>query len=285
MSSTIFVSIVTAKINIETSFDHNNASVFSKDEKGPILDRIINFFKKIPFINKTINFFKNLFRLVEGPEDFSDVEEFDERYGIYYQDMKTEPGSEKPTDTSISVSIKNFDLKYIEQEKKIEFDMTFDGTTSGDVYGCYYILVSYFDDGTTAFANVWMTPLKGSKLNMAGYSMELTFIGTGPQGDNDWSGFKARQYFNGVLDLDKKLFNIPDKNMDKTLKDVKLFVRAFSDKDLTKWNQDSISIMSEMKDTVYEEPKEDDDKATPGFELFVLITAFVIILFFLKKRK
>ena len=122
---------------------------------------------------------------------------------------------------------------------------------------------------------------------MGGYSMELNFIGTGPQGDTDWSGFKARQYFNGVLDLDKTLFNTPDEKKDKTLKDMRLYVRAFSDKDLTKWNQDSISIMSEMKDTTHEEPKETDDKdkGIPGFELLALITAFAVILFIIKNKR
>jgi len=284
--SAILIPIVSA--NNTNSYSNKKISLFSKDEKGPFLDRIISFFKKIPFINNTINFFKSIFGLVDQ-DNYVEVEEFDEEYGPYYQDMAKEPGSEKPTDTSISVKIKNYDLIYSEQGKNIEFDMTFEGSTTGNVYGCYYIIVSYFEDGTTAFANLWASPMKGSKVDMAGYSIDLSFHGTGPLGDTDWSSFKARQYISGVFDLDKKIFSIPQEEQDETLKDMRLYVRAFSDKELTKWNQDSISLFDEMSGVVYEPAsgdgeEEQKDSGLPGFEVLILLMAIGLTLMILKKR-
>ncbi len=272
--TTMFVTVVNAKTD--------NTNVFFKNNRdGPILE----FLKKIPIVNKTINFFKNLFGLAEDIENIEPPEESDENYKIYHQDSNNEPGSEKPTDESISVSIKNFDLDYSNKDNNVEFDMTFDGSTSGDVYACYYILVNYYEDDSAEHANVWMSPFKQSGLDLADYSFELTFIGTGPNGDDDWSTFRGRQYVNGPLNSSKIPFEIPEKDTHKILKDVRLYVRAFSDVDLTQWNQDSISIMNEMTGTVYEQTEEDDNGGIPGFELFAFVVALAVAIIILKKKK
>lgn len=275
--ATTFVTVANAKINKKNKFITSNRD-------GPFLDKIINFLKRIPFINKTINFLKNLFGLAEEIEDINPPEDFDREYDVYFQDPDTEPGSEKPTDKTLSVNIKNFDLDYSDKGDYLEFDLNFDGFTSGDVYACYYIMVNYYEDGSSDYANLWIGPMKQSELGMADYSFELTFEGTGPEGNNDWSSFKARQYFSGVVNLNDIPFEIPEENQKKTLEDVRLYVRAFSDKELTQWNQDSISIMNEMTETVYEEPDE-DDSGIPGFEIFLLIVAFAIALIIWRKNK
>jgi len=286
--STVIIPIVNANLNTENSLiKRQNKTFLSKDNRGPILDRIIEFLKKIPFINRTINFIKNIFGLVEDTPDL--VGPDGGYYEPYYQDGGTEPGSEGPMDTSISVSIKSYDLKYTNDDNNFEFDMTFSGSTSGDVYACYWILVNYFDDGTNAYARIWMCPIQ-TELDLSGYSFESTFMGTGPGGDDDWSTFKARQYANGVsVDQDKIPFDIPDSNQDKSLRDVRLFVRAFSDKELTMWNQDSISLFDELSDTIYKDQKEDEtgseDKGIPGFEILLVIVAICVALILLKKKK
>jgi len=272
--ATTFVTIANAKTN--------NTNIFFKNNRdGPILE----FLKKIPIVNKTINFFKNLFGLAEDIENIEPPEEFDETYKVYYQDSNKEPGSEKPTDKSISVSIKNFDLDYSNKDNNVEFDMTFDGSTSGDVYACYYILVNYYEDGSAGYANVWMSPFKQSGLDLADYSFELTFTGTGSNGDDDWSTFSGRQYVNGPLNMSEIPFKIPEEDKDKTLIDVKLYVRAFSDEDLTRWNQDSISIMDEMTGSVYEETEDEDNNSIPGFEIMFLIIALSIALILMRRKK
>jgi len=242
----ILLTIVLISAVISPVATAKTTSKQSKDgtQKGPILDKIKD------LINNVITFFKNIFGLVEDVENIEPPKEFDKTYKPYYQDEGTEPGSEKPTDTSISVSIKDYNVDYTDNDDTFEFDMTFKGSTSGDVYACYWILVNYYDDGTNAYAKIWMNPIQ-TKLDMKDYSFELTFTGTGSGGDDDWSTFTAKQYVSGIsIDQDEIPFDIPDSNQDKSLKDVRLYVRAFSDKDLTQWNQGSISILTEMTGTM-----------------------------------
>lgn len=275
---TTFVNMANAKTDVQNNF-------YRARQRGPLLDKLVDFLKKIPFINKTINFLKSLLGLREDADNIEEVDDFDGGYKPYYQDVN-EPGSETPTDTGISVSIKNFDLQYTNEENYLEFDMTFSGSTSGDVYACYWITVSYYDDGTSDYANIWMSPIKESNVDIADYSFESTFIGTGPDGDNDWSTFRGRQYVSGAINLDEAPFYTPKTKQDKTLEDVRLYVRAFSDKDLNKWNQDSISMMDELTGTVYADTEKDkEDDGLPGFELMLFIAAISISLILLKKRK
>ncbi len=276
----VFVNLASAKTNRENK-------LFLQSRENSFLNKIIDFLKKIPFINKTINFFKNLFGLVENIENLPEYEYTEKNYNPYYQNADIGPGSQLPTDTSISVSINSFNLDYVDDENTFEFDMTFGGSTSGSVYGCYWILVNYFDDGTTAYSTIWMSPIQ-TEMNMEGYSIESTFIGTGSGGDNDWSSFRARQFVAGnSVDLEKIPFEITMPNQGKTLSDVRLYVRAFSDEDLTQWNQDSISVMNKMTGSVYESPKdknEEADKGIPGFEIILLLAAFGVAIMLYKKR-
>ena len=283
MITTTIMPIITANSNIKTS-------LFTKTNRGPILDKIIEFFQNIPFINKTINFIKNLFGLVEDDSDNLDDSEHDTYYEPYVQ-FNADDLSSKPTDNSISVTIQDFDITYTTKDDTFEFDIFFNGKTTGDVYACYWIMVAYFDDGTNTYYNFWNGPRNQQDLEIYDNTFELTFYGTGPGGFTDWSTFKGRQYATGDIgEQDDVVFEIPKNDeYDKYPTDFVLYVRAFSDKDLTQWNQDSISLFDDMPESIYAEAIEGQDKGEkkgiPGFEILAVIGAIGILLMFMKKKR
>lgn len=269
-----------------------NNSLLGKENRGPIIDGIIEFLKTIPFINRTINYIKNIFGLVEdGTNDSED----DIYYEPYYQSEANDPKSSRPTDTSISVTIKDFDITYTTTDNTFEFDMSFNGKTTGDVYACYWIMVTYFNDGTSSYYNLWNGPNQ-KEIELFDTSFGLTFFGTGPGGYSDWSSFQGRQYITGPIgdqdeipfEIDETPVEVDEITQDKYAVDALLYVRAFSDKELTQWNQDSISLFDELSGSIYENPQENQGdktgKGIPGFEMISVIIVVIAMLIVIKRK-
>ena len=79
------------------------------------------------------------------------------------------------------------------------------------------------------------------------------------------------------------VFDYPDEeDYEKLPTDFVLYVRAFSDKDLTKWNQDSISLFDDLPDQIRTESE--DENNTPGFEVISLIAALGVSVILFKKK-
>lgn len=287
--STALLPIITAKIANEKSFQGNDGkiSLVKRDKKGPVLDRFINFLKKIPFLNRTLNFIKNFFGLVENTPELDDSDSY---YQPYYH-AKNGPNEESPTDTSISVTIKDFDVIYEREGEHFDFEIGFDGKTNGDVYACYYVMVAYFTDGTSTYYGTWNGPTDQPEIQYDDLTVGLKFYGTGSGGKSDWSTFKGRQYSNGIItDEDETQIVVPKDTSGKQAKDYILHVRAFSDKELTKWNQDSKSLFDDLSGILYEPKSEKDEKdekdsVIPGFETMFLLLAIGVVLMFLRKKK
>lgn len=267
-------------------------SLLGRENRGPIMDGIIEFLKTIPFINKTINSLRNIFGLVE--DSANDLED-DIYYAPFYQSDTNDPKSSKPTDTSISVTIKDFDITYTTTDNDFEFDMSFNGKTTGDVYACYWIMVTYFNDGTNSYYSLWNGPNQ-KEIELFDTSFGLTFFGTGPGGYSDWSSFQGRQYIAGSIgdqdeipfEIDETPVEVDEITQDKYAVDALLYVRAFSDEELTQWNQDSISLFDELSGSIYENPQENQGdktgKGIPGFEMIFVIMAVIAMLIAIKRK-
>jgi len=257
-------------------------------EASSFRDRVREFFQNIRFINNTINFIKNIFGLVEdgseNSEDNLDSSEQSTYFNPYLYVNEDDPKSAKPTDTSISVNIKDFDITYTTDDETFEFDIFFNGKTSGDVYACYWVMVAYFDDGTNSYQNVWNGPRNQQDLKLYDNVFDLTFYGAGPGGFSDWSTFEGRQFITGDIgDNEDVVFEYPENDdYEKLPTDYILYVRAFSDKDLTKWNQDSISLFDDLPDQIVGDSKEGNN--TPGFEIISFIVAIGISIIVIKKK-
>ena len=258
-------------------------------QASPFIEKVKDFFKSIKFINNTINFIKNIFGLVEDqPEDYADGDGSSDQttyYEPYIYVKGEDPQDAKPTDMSISVNIKDFDITYETEDDTFEFDISFLGTTSGDVYACYWIMVVYFDDGTSSYYNVWNGPRNQQDLTLYDNNFDLTFYGKGPGGFSDWSKFEGRQFITGdVGDNEEVVFAYEDEeDYEKIPTDFVLYVRAFSDEDLTKWNQDSVSLFDDMPNQIAGESEENQD--TPGFEMIAFIFAIGLLVLIYKKKK
>lgn len=259
-------------------------------QASPFIEKIKDFFKSIKLINNTINFIKNIFGLVEDqPGESADGDGSSgqtEYYEPYIYVKGEDPKDAKPTDNGISVNIKDFDITYETEDDTFEFDISFYGTTSGDVYACYWIMVAYFDDGTSSYYNVWNGPRNQQDITLYDNTFDLTFYGKGPGGFSDWSKFEGRRFVTGdVGDNEDVVFDYEDEdNYEKIPTDFVLYVRAFSDEDLTQWNQDSISLFDDMPNQIVGESEENQD--TPGFEMIAFIAAIgILVLIYNKKKK
>ncbi|OYT28426.1 hypothetical protein B6U98_05025 [Thermoplasmatales archaeon ex4572_165] len=286
--------IVTANFNNEIPTNNfRKNSIFEKMTGGSIMDNFVEFLKNFPFINKTINSIRNIFGLVE---DSSDDQEDGINYEPFYQSDTNDPKSSKPTDTSISVTIEDFDITYTTTDDDFEFDVSFNGRTTGNVYACYWIIVSYFNDGTCSYYNMWNGPNQ-KEIELSDTSFGLTFFGKGPGGYSDWSRFQGHQYMKGKIgdqdeipvEIDKTPVESEEITLDIYVVDTLLYVRAFSDKELTQWNQDSISLFDELSESMYNTPQRNQGdgpgKGTPGFEVLTLIASLGIVIIFIRKRK
>ena len=270
----------------------NDTTLTSQDDnKGPFLDKIINFLKSRPLINRTINFFKGIFGMVD---DLPKLPNPDEMYEPYLNDNGGDPKQASPTDNSISVTIKDFDIAYETTDDQFEFEISFNGKTSGTVYACYWTMIVYFDDGTNSFYNLWNGPATYPDIELYDNKFELTFTGTGPGGDTDWSSFEGRQYVSGKINDQSDIpFDTPDDDLEKYPVDALLFVRAYSDEELTQWNQDSKSIFNELTNDFYTDTIDDDDSdeedSPIGMEfiaiIFIVIVLVGIVIFIFMKKK
>ena len=263
--------------------------------RGPFIEKIKEFFQGISFINNTLNWIKNIFGLVEAePEDEHSDEKDNDNYVAditYYPPYQYisggDPQDATPTDTSISVDIKNFDITYEEDEDgKFEFDIFFNGKTSGDVYCCLWVMVAYFDDGSNSYYNIWNGPRENRNIKYEDIRLDLTFFGTGANGKTDWSEFEGRQLTTGKISSSQDVvFEYPDnEDYEKRATDFVLYVRSFNDKELKEWNQDSISLFDDLPNQILGK-SEGIGSGTPGFEIIALIGAIIICLILLNKKK
>jgi len=291
---TILLSVLMPVVNANSIDDKSqNNSLFQNRRDLPIINKIKEFFMRIPLINKTVNYIKGLLGLEDEITDMLD-DLFD--YEPFYESNEKDPKTSKPTDSSISVKINDFDINYKTTEDEFEYEMSFDGTTTGDVKVCYWTIVIYFDDGTNSYYRLWNGPVDQDEENMFYSSIQSTFKGTGPGGDTDWSSFKGRQYIKAKITEQDDVPYDPDKyddEVDKYPVDVMLFVRAFSDEELTKWNQASKSIFNEMYGSSFTTQNEDEDEENGiddntmiiGFVIIVIIVIIVVALLLMRKRK
>jgi len=291
---TIFLSILMPVINANSIDDKSQNNSLSQNRRDlPIINKIKEFFMRIPFINKTVNYIKGLLGLEDEITDMLD-DLFE--YEPFYESNEKDPKTSTPTDSSLSVKINNFDIKYKTTEDEFEYEMSFDGTTTGDVKVCYWTIVIYFDDGTNSYYRLWNgPPVDQDEVNIPGSTIQSTFKGTGPGGDTDWSSFKGRQYIKSEITDQDDIPYDPDEyddEVDKYPVDSMLFVRAFSDEELTKWNQASKSIFNEMYGSSFTKQNENKDEENVinsnimiiGIILIVIIVIIVVALLFMRKK-
>ena len=219
-----------------------------------------------------------------------------------------DPGTETPTDTSISVDIAedDYDFYYGHDDTVEEWTEEFFGTTSGEVHTCAWSKVFYMKDGSTSEI-YWETgPMNMPEMTVSGTTMGRYFKGTGTGGADDWSDWDCYQFAERPWDenndppaANDSCVNIED------VEQVKIYVRAFGDEDFQNWNQDSIDVTDEYlgsidweygdddigdddtgdDDTSGNKTDDDDSEDTPGFGLIMLATAVIIAVVLVRRRK
>ena len=288
----LLISILLPIVNANSSdqsLQNNNIknTLFGNGDRLPIVQKFIDFLKGIKIINNTINFFKNLLGIVD---EIPDEPEDDSIYQPFYESDEKDPTKATPTDSSISVDIKNFEITYTTTDDTFEFDLSFNGQTTGDVYVCYWTIVTYFDDGTNSYYDLWNGPTNEG-IDFMKNTFQSTFAGTGPAGERDWSSFEGRQYIKGnIEDQDEVPYEPDEYTIEKYPVDAKLFVRAFSDSELTKWNQDSRSIFDDLYGTINYDSEDDEDDDNEGditgilIIVALIVVALIVVVFIMRKK-
>ena len=144
-------------------------------------------------------------------------------------------GQEIATDTSITVRIANAKWDVDIDGNKVNVNYFVSGTTSG-VDHCEFVSVSYYDDGSFDDDVEWTEDFNMDGFEFGGMKLELYhFEAT----SDNW---KTWEYImKGEMTLDE--YNETDGDDDgKDLKNIVVYVRAYSDTNEKNWNQDSKSI-------------------------------------------
>ena len=196
-----------------------------------------------------------------------------------------DPTTHAPTDESIGVSIGSYGAEFDDSGDKVEMEINVEGSTSGTVVRCAMTTVTYFKNGSYEVGGWDVGPYDNPEITSVGFTSESYFKGVDGEGNDDWSSWGYRLYF-GILeelyDLYDRYSNMgmdPGYDMDvENVTSVVLVVRAFSDEEMTMWNQDTRDVTDEYKAFISgESTSKDDEGWLPGFELFGAVVAFIAV--------
>lgn len=191
-----------------------------------------------------------------------------------------DPTTHTPTDESIGVSINFYGAEFDDSGDKVEMEINVEGSTSGTVVKCAMTTVTYLKNGTYEVGKWDIGPYDEPETTRVGVTSASYFKGIDGEGDDDWSSWGYKLYF-GVLEELYDLYrdqgiDLGDEMDVENVTEVVLVVRAFSDDEMTMWNQDTKEITDEYKAFISgESTGEDDDGGLPGFELFGAVVAFI----------
>lgn len=204
-----------------------------------------------------------------------------------------DPETENPTDSSISVNILDSAVSMDEEGDYEEFEESIDGTAAGEIVYGAIAKVFYMKDGSVWDVEWTMGPMNLPRFTSEGRTIEMYFKGTGDDGKDDWSEWGHHLYMkrpsveSGKIEIDSNGTCVDFDEVEK----VKVFVRVFSDEELTKWNQDSIDLTSEYLDPSGDGGDDDDmegedesEEKTPGFGMALAvgsifgITAVIVLM-------
>ena len=181
-----------------------------------------------------------------------------------------DPGSESPTDGSISVDIGSFEYEMEMGDPHEEWHQTMEGTTSGEVSCAAFSIVFYLKSGGTNDVTWFTGPFNMPEMTQGDVTQEMHFKGMGAGGKDDWSAWEMYMYGKRPSSDDNEIrtgetcVNISD--VDKVV----IYVRAFSDPSLAMWNQDSLDVTDDYMEASGGNGDDDDDgddDDTPGFTL------------------
>jgi len=192
----------------------------------------------------------------------------------------SDPRDEVPTDTSVSIKIKDFSFKIEEKGGGLaEVTLEVKGETTGKVNHCGIAFITYFKNGTTNYNGIFMQgPIK-----IPSRDAPIEFVGTGKNGS--WSSW--RFYNRQIIEKDKIGIN------ESQLPYVNSFIiwaRAYVDENNLLWNQSSKNVTEIIKNEVenlYREEEEAKKSSSPLF-LYIGISSFIAVIaiaLFISQRK
>ncbi|MFO8077247.1 MAG: hypothetical protein R6U21_01195 [Thermoplasmatota archaeon] len=276
LMSTPFVSVSQATINSQNTF--------LRTQDGP-LTKIVDFFKNIPFINQIINFFQKLF----GIDDTTDSGESDDSGGADEYDqpfIPTKSDSIKDSTNDImhynwnngryiwNAGIENkpnidiTEIKYAIGENKIKLSMTVDGNIFDSEMISYHMHLNTSD---SYYYFIW---LDGEGVGMATATDGKTFQGE-INPEITASGTTITATFN-IIGTSTKI---------EALWGFAAEYTEYGDTSAEWWVDYAPNEESPYTDDT--NPTTGDvSGGTSGFEVFSLLTAFLLIaVFFQRKRK
>lgn len=198
-----------------------------------------------------------------------------------------DPTKEQPTDKSIEVKITKivYDIKKVDNGQSWEVYLLVEGTTNGvDHVSLTY--VTYYTDGTYDWADWMKGPINVPPYS--GYGVELRkFFFNSTEGN--WNKWK--------FELDAKYPVTQYKEYEwaerKDVKKVRVYARAYKDKEETKWNQAYYDTVPKMLSngvsytktiSTGSETESEGKKKTPGFELIAFAVAIAVVFAYKRKR-
>jgi len=198
-----------------------------------------------------------------------------------------DPTKEQPTDKSIEVKITKivYDIKKVDNGQSWEVYLLVEGTTNGvDHVSLTY--VTYYTDGTYDWTDWMKGPINVPPYS--GYGVELRkFFFNSTEGN--WNKWK--------FELDAKYPVTQYKEYEwaerKDVKKVRVYARAYKDKEETKWNQAYYDTVPKMLSngvsytktiSTGSETGSEGKKKTPGFELIAFAVAIAVVFAYRRKR-
>ncbi len=188
----------------------------------------------------------------------------------------TDPTTETPTDTSISVDITEvkIDIKKVDNGQNWQMKETVKGTTSG-VDHVSLNFVAYFKNGTHVWSGWMKGPISPPSMNPPGMTVnEMSFNST----SGNWNTWELN------IDIKVPVSTASDPMTAHTvdISKVRIYARAFADANETQWNQDyyeftpSTSETSVSYDSTSSGGSGSSGGGIPGFEAVVAIAALSI---------
>jgi len=190
-----------------------------------------------------------------------------------------DPLMETPTDLNVEVTVDSVDITVDEGEEMVEVEMSAEGGTSGPVVGVAMTNVIYFEDGNVSTSDWEFGPVEEPRTTIFGMTFEMRFIGTGPEGNEDWSSWEYYMFIRAPKDLWNEMMNDTDGMGDvENITKVIMVVRVYSDEDHTQWNQGHKDMTKEFLAFLKgEDTEEEDDEGLPAPGLVMMIVPAVLI--------
>lgn len=213
--------------------------------------------------------------IINDPSGTGPVDDDDDDEWTYPEEYETEgdPTEETPTDESIEVSIDSYGMDFSDSGENIEIEVKVGGTTSGTVVKCAWTTVTYMKDGTYEVESWEVGSEEMERITYENFTYEMYFKGKGSGGEDDWSTWGYYTY--AKMPKEEYEENVPDEDMENVTKMVWV-VRAFSDDEMTMWDQDTKDVTDKFK-AIMDGESTDDDDDLPGFELFGAVVAFISV--------